>query len=352
MQSPRDSQNWGSHMRRLLLSLIAIAAAALTFGSVALAQESPQFKLGFKTLADMIPDVAGVPLENEHYAANGDSLQQTSTGLMVWRKADNWTAFTNGSETWVNGPDGLQERPNDQRFPWEAQAAPAAPAATPTPAPSPTPTPAPTPSPTPAPKPQLSSSQPNVIQGQGLDAKNVWVLGELHNDGSTPAYNVTVTAKLVSSSDSVVGTANQAFPYLGPGDTTGYRIEVSNPDPYVRADISVGSSATGFASYSDVPIQWVKNEQVAQQQGNSTYVGYQFTGNLNNTTNQSVALNAVYVWFLDDQNRVVWADFTYIAERLVSGDSATFMITTPLDRDNPQVRSITQVKYYAAGQTP
>ncbi len=79
------------------------------------------FKLGFKTLADRVPDVVGTPTEDEHYGAAGDSLQQTTTGLMVWRKADNWTAFTNGSRTWVNGPNGVQSRLNSVRFEWEAQ---------------------------------------------------------------------------------------------------------------------------------------------------------------------------------------------------------------------------------------
>ncbi|MHB1160834.1 MAG: hypothetical protein ACYC3V_10970 [Chloroflexota bacterium] len=65
-------------------------------------------------------------MEDEHWGANGDSLQQTSTGLMVWRKADNWTAFTNGSRTWINGPAGVQERGNDERFDWEAESPPAA----------------------------------------------------------------------------------------------------------------------------------------------------------------------------------------------------------------------------------
>jgi hypothetical protein len=38
---------------------------------------------------------------------------------MAWRKADNWTAFTNGSRTWVNGPFGVMERDNEERFDWE-----------------------------------------------------------------------------------------------------------------------------------------------------------------------------------------------------------------------------------------
>ena len=61
-------------------------------------------------------------MENEHHnPENGDGLQRTTTGLMVWRKADNWTAFTNGSRTWVNGPFGVMERANTERFDWEAR---------------------------------------------------------------------------------------------------------------------------------------------------------------------------------------------------------------------------------------
>ena len=106
-------------MRRLVVSITAALVIALAFGGVALAQAKPEFKLGFKALADQVPDVVGEPLENEHWGANGDSLQQTTTGLMVWRKHDNWTAFTNGARTWINGPAGVQDRGNDDRFDWE-----------------------------------------------------------------------------------------------------------------------------------------------------------------------------------------------------------------------------------------
>ncbi len=82
---------------------------------------SPRFVLGFKTLADLLGGLAGQPVENEHVnVGGGDTLQHTTTGLMVWRKADNVTAFTNGATTWLNGPFGLQVRDNGQRFPWES----------------------------------------------------------------------------------------------------------------------------------------------------------------------------------------------------------------------------------------
>jgi hypothetical protein len=80
-----------------------------------------QFMMGFGTMASMMGDVAGQPVEDEWHGANGDGIQRTTIGMMVWRKADNGTAFTNGYMTWVNGPYGMQMRLNSDRFPWEAQ---------------------------------------------------------------------------------------------------------------------------------------------------------------------------------------------------------------------------------------
>ena len=79
-----------------------------------------QFVLGFGALRSLVPTVVGECLENEHHNAfNGDAVQRTSTGLLVWRKAGNFTAFTDGYRTWINGPKGLQMRLNNQRFTWE-----------------------------------------------------------------------------------------------------------------------------------------------------------------------------------------------------------------------------------------
>ena len=105
-----------------------------------------QFILGFQTLRDLVGhDVVGECLENEHHSANGDNVQQTTGGLLVWRKADNWTAFTDGYRTWINGPNGLQQRLNTERFAWEPDYAPGGGIATPTPTPTPVATPTPRP---------------------------------------------------------------------------------------------------------------------------------------------------------------------------------------------------------------
>ena len=98
-----------------------LAFACLIARPIPVAADSCQFSLGFLTLEQMIPDVVGDCIVNEHYSPiNGDGLQETTHGLLVWRKSDNWTAFTDGYHTWINGPLGLQKRLNSQRFSWES----------------------------------------------------------------------------------------------------------------------------------------------------------------------------------------------------------------------------------------
>ena len=81
-----------------------------------------RFVLGFANLRDLIGhDIVGECLENQHHGPNGDGLQQTTGGLLVWRKADNWTAFTDGYRTWIYGPNGLEQRLNTELLPWESQ---------------------------------------------------------------------------------------------------------------------------------------------------------------------------------------------------------------------------------------
>ena len=109
-------------MKRLV-ALLGFALFLLLPTSVSAAE--CQFVLGFNTLRDLVGhEIVGECLENEHHNEIGDSVQQTTGGLLVWRKADNWTAFTDGYRTWINGPNGLVQRLNTERFEWEADYAP------------------------------------------------------------------------------------------------------------------------------------------------------------------------------------------------------------------------------------
>ena len=81
-----------------------------------------QYILGFKTLhADLGLTVANC-LDDQTFAANGDALQHTAHGLLVWRKSDNFSAFTDGYHTWINAAAGIELRLNAQRFSWESDA--------------------------------------------------------------------------------------------------------------------------------------------------------------------------------------------------------------------------------------
>lgn len=107
-------------MRHLRASLVCLVVLCMTAMASPVQAASCSFVLGFATLHDLIPQQVGSCVDNETAAANGDALQHTTGGLLVWRKADNWTAFTNGYWTWINGPNGLQKRLNSERFSWEA----------------------------------------------------------------------------------------------------------------------------------------------------------------------------------------------------------------------------------------
>jgi len=87
-----------------------------------------QFILGFVVLHGLNTIAIGQCVDNQAFAAKGNAQQTTVHGLLVWRQhpqagTRNWTAFTNGYQTWLNGPTGLAKRLNTQRFRWEADPA-------------------------------------------------------------------------------------------------------------------------------------------------------------------------------------------------------------------------------------
>src|SRR5437764_13546569 len=71
----------------LLLVLVAPRPAA-----AAPRAQDCTFELGFQALHDLIPDVVGDCAAEVSTSVGGDAQQQTANGLLVWRKADNWTA--------------------------------------------------------------------------------------------------------------------------------------------------------------------------------------------------------------------------------------------------------------------
>jgi hypothetical protein len=108
------------HLARfwLTLGMLLVTIPSSTTWASPVAQTCT-FTFGFKSLYDAIPEIVGDCVTNATAQANGDVQQPTTRGLLAWRKADNWTAFTDGATTWINGPCGLQSRPNTDLLPFE-----------------------------------------------------------------------------------------------------------------------------------------------------------------------------------------------------------------------------------------
>ncbi len=122
-ESDTSAKMRGYKSMRFIISVVilfSLFSSGLGISSPTHAAECT-FVLGFKALHDLAPEVVGDCAVDQRYnPVNGDSLQETTRGLLVWRKADNFTAFTNGYRTWVNGPFGVEQRLNSERFQWEA----------------------------------------------------------------------------------------------------------------------------------------------------------------------------------------------------------------------------------------
>src|SRR5579875_599290 len=121
-QAPWDASSDRRTAMRHIFGIVLAFFALFVPTSTVLVHAAPacQYVLGFASLYALDPTDIGNCTDNQQSASNGDAQQTTTNGLMVWRKADNWTAFTNGFWTWINGPDGLAKRLNNQRFSWEA----------------------------------------------------------------------------------------------------------------------------------------------------------------------------------------------------------------------------------------
>lgn len=108
---------------RSLASLVFAFSLLGALPPLAARAEGCGFVLGFATLHASIPAIAGDCIDNESHRMDGNGIQNTINGYFFWRKADNHTAFTNGRQTWINGPAGLQSRPANERFTWEVNQA-------------------------------------------------------------------------------------------------------------------------------------------------------------------------------------------------------------------------------------
>jgi len=69
--------------------------------------QSPAFVLGVSDLKKQVGSAMGAPLECEHpTSAIGDTIQQTTTGLVAYTRLTNTVSFTDGWRHWAITPRG------------------------------------------------------------------------------------------------------------------------------------------------------------------------------------------------------------------------------------------------------
>jgi phosphohistidine phosphatase SixA len=108
---------------RFRLLALALCGASLFAILPPVAAQPPdcEFTLGFAAMRDLLgATTVGNCVENERFlAGNGNSEQRTTNGVLSFSALDGFVRFRDRDLTWIVGPEGLVQRPNNVRFEWE-----------------------------------------------------------------------------------------------------------------------------------------------------------------------------------------------------------------------------------------
>ncbi len=86
------------------------------------AGQTPEFTFGFQALAATLGTTMGEPVECAHVdVANGDTYQQTTKGLAIYRQTWNLPLFASGGDHWALTADGLAQWSGESLDPPTAQ---------------------------------------------------------------------------------------------------------------------------------------------------------------------------------------------------------------------------------------
>ena len=98
-----------------LVAVLAVSGQVPT-GLAAQCEIRPRFRV----LAEALPELIGNCVAPEALnGETGDIEQPVDGGVLVLRSADNTPTFTDGWQTWVAGPNGIETRLNSERLAWE-----------------------------------------------------------------------------------------------------------------------------------------------------------------------------------------------------------------------------------------
>ena len=247
-------------MRKPLAALLAIVlglSASLVTAAPAAADTAcptPSFVLGFAALKDQLGDIMGDPLECEHAnPQNGDSLQQTTTGLAFYRKSTNTPTFTDGYQHWALTPDGLVTWYGDSVDPPNADGsiAPPPPAAAPS---------------APAPAQPVSPPPPIAPWGPSLSGGSQPVPPATPSTGTSGCYDVGATRclradPLLRTTLDVLQQTSRGPQLLRTAANAGVVVQRGTVPPQAWADfqsngllVTIGTSTDGFSAQDRAPV--------------------------------------------------------------------------------------------------
>ena len=98
------------------LVVVLAVSGSIPTGLAAQCEIRPRFRV----LAEALPELIGNCVAPEALnGETGDIEQPVDGGVLVLRSADNTPVFTDGWQSWVAGPNGIETRLNSERLAWE-----------------------------------------------------------------------------------------------------------------------------------------------------------------------------------------------------------------------------------------
>jgi hypothetical protein len=172
-------------------------------------------------------------------------------------------------------------------------------------------------------------------------------LGEVRNGGSGPAYDVTVSGRLLADNGSIAGASSESIYYLSPGQSVGFKLSVKNPSAFVRGDATVSGKSSSYSTYGQLAIT---GNSLRTEHNKYSGDVVRLSGLVTNAHNEALIYNHIYVWFVDTSGTVLWADDTYARpDTLTPGMTYAFDMGTVASSYNQRVPAIAEGRAYSFG---
>jgi len=105
--------------RQCFAFLIVLSTVYASSSNASVQAADCQFPLGHAFLDSRFLQVDQCIHDEARTPDHDNTLHPAIDGLVVRQSADNGTAWTNGTQTWINGPNGVEQPRTNRGFSWE-----------------------------------------------------------------------------------------------------------------------------------------------------------------------------------------------------------------------------------------